>query len=208
MQNRWAATVPEAHLAERDIAAGTNQRHGMRALGNFRSLVEQPKGALGAGHRFFPRCEGFTESLDRLVKLSDVCHDQKQVAKRQRARFDIARADEQDSPGSHRDEQADQQRISVLLERRSQPGLRSAARLLLKTSVFMVLARKCLNHPNRPEHFLHDGLGRTFQSLHVAPLLAETVAKQARQHQKRRAHRHSHQRQPRAEPEGDVEHPA
>ena len=206
VQHRVVGVVGERDIEEQQAARGPAHAVRIFLFGDFRHLVEQRKGTLGARHRRLERDGLLAEHPEGLVDLLQVRHHEQQAAQAEGAGAHLLHADEERRGASGRHDERHEQVEAPLERRHFEFAADAPVGLVEEPLVLAVLAPEGLDHADGGEHFLHDAHRRAVELLDLLPVLAQPRPERPRQQEQDRADRQGHHRQPQVDARGDDNH--
>ena len=95
MQHGTVGGICEGDVAEGDRPRGAREWPRVRSLDNFRCLVQERKGSLGAGQLRLQGCRLLGHGFQRFIELRQIAHQHEERAQEEVAGLDLANPDQQ-----------------------------------------------------------------------------------------------------------------
>lgn len=189
------ARVRVDDVLEGDVAGGPGERPCARALGHVDGGVEEAEDAVERGEALLDAGGAAAHGLEGVVELGEVGHHLDQLARRERAGLDVARAEVEHRRRAHGQDDADEQPQEALDAHGGHLGPHAGVAPRDVAAVLVVLLAERLHDAERAQRLGHDGHGGALALAHLGPLAAEAPAEHGEDAEEHRRRGDGHQRQ-------------
>jgi hypothetical protein len=182
-------------VLEGDVAGGAGEGPGARALGDVHGGVEEAEDAVERGEALLDAGGAAAHRLERVVELGEVGHHLDQLARRERAGLDVARAEVEHRRRADGEDDADEQPQEALDAHRGHLGLHAGVAPRDVAAVFVVLLAERLDDAERAQRLGHDGHRGALALADLGPLATQAAAEHGEDAEEHRRGRDGHERQ-------------